>query len=136
VSAGHRGRRAAARRRSAAAWCRLARLPRHRRDRRGDGRTADTNDVQSGLGQGATAFTASPVASGGHIYVATEDGEVYVVKAGPAFELVATNKLDAAMLATPAISEGRLFIGRNTRFSRSGSKDRHGITKPRNHEKA
>jgi outer membrane protein assembly factor BamB len=65
---------------------------------------------QERLGKGATAFTASPVASGGHIYFATEDGEVYVVKAGPTFELVATNRLDAAMLATPAISEGRLFI--------------------------
>jgi len=65
---------------------------------------------QQRLGAGATAFTASPVASGGHIYFATEDGEVYVIKAGPTFELVATNRLDAAMLATPAISEGRLFI--------------------------
>jgi hypothetical protein len=65
---------------------------------------------QQRLGQGATAFTASPVASGDHIYFATEDGEVYVIKAGPTFELVATNKLDAAMLASPAISEGRLFI--------------------------
>ena len=74
-----------------------------------DARTG-TRAYQQRLGQGATAFTASPVASGGHIYFATEDGEVYVVKAGPAFELVATNKLDAAMLATPAISEGRLFI--------------------------
>ena len=69
-----------------------------------------TRAYQQRLGQGATAFTASPVASGGHVYFATEDGEVYVVKAGPTFELVATNKLDAAMLATPAISDGRLFI--------------------------
>jgi outer membrane protein assembly factor BamB len=74
-----------------------------------DARTG-TRAYQERLGKGATAFTASPVASGGHIYFATEDGEVYVVKAGPTFELVATNKLDAAMLATPAISEGRLFI--------------------------
>ena len=44
------------------------------------------------------------------MYFATEDGEVYVIKAGPAYELLATNKLDAAMLATPAISDGRLFI--------------------------
>jgi outer membrane protein assembly factor BamB len=65
---------------------------------------------QQRLGAGATAFTASPIASGGHIYFATEDGEVYVVKAGPTFELAAKNTLDAAMLATPAISEGRLFI--------------------------
>ncbi len=65
---------------------------------------------QQRLGAGATAFTASPVASGGHVYFATEDGEVYVIKAGPAFDLVATNRLDAPMLATPAISDGRLFI--------------------------
>ena len=48
--------------------------------------------------------------TGGHLYFATEDGEIYVVKAGPTFELVATNQIDAPMLATPAISEGRLFI--------------------------
>jgi len=65
---------------------------------------------QQRLGAGATAFTASPVASGGHVYFATEDGEVYVIKAGSAFELTATNRLDAPMLATPAISDGRLFI--------------------------
>jgi len=65
---------------------------------------------QQRLGAGATAFTASPVASGGRVYFATEDGEVYVIKAGPTYELVATNRLDAPMLATPAISDGRLFI--------------------------
>ena len=57
-----------------------------------------------------TVQYASPVASGGHLYFATEDGEIYVVKAGPTFELVATNKLDAPVLATPAISDGRMFI--------------------------
>jgi outer membrane protein assembly factor BamB len=74
-----------------------------------DARTG-TGAYQQRLGQGATAFTASPVASGGHIYFATEDGEVYVIKAGSTFELVATKHLEAAMLATPAISDGRLFI--------------------------
>jgi outer membrane protein assembly factor BamB len=69
-----------------------------------------TRVYQQRLGSGATAFTASPVASGGHLYFATEDGEIYVVKAGSTFELVATNKLDAPMLATPAISDGRMFI--------------------------
>ena len=33
-----------------------------------------------------------------------------MIKAGPVYELLATNHLDAAMLATPAISDGRLFI--------------------------
>jgi outer membrane protein assembly factor BamB len=74
-----------------------------------DARTG-TRMYQERLGSGATAFTASPVASGGHVYFATEDGEVYVVKAGSAYELVATIRLEAPVLATPAISEGRLFI--------------------------
>jgi hypothetical protein len=34
----------------------------------------------------------------------------FFVKAGPAYELVASNHLDAPSLATPAISEGRLFV--------------------------
>ena len=65
---------------------------------------------QQRLGEGTSAFTASPVASGGHLYFSSEDGDIYVVKAGPAYELAATNKLDAAILATPAISDGQLFV--------------------------
>lgn len=33
-----------------------------------------------------------------------------MVKAGSAFEIVATNDMGSPVLATPAISEGRLFI--------------------------
>jgi outer membrane protein assembly factor BamB len=69
-----------------------------------------TRAYQQRLGEGTSAFTASLVASGGHLYVTSEDGEVFVVKAGPAHELVATNQLGAPMFATPAISDGRLFI--------------------------
>jgi outer membrane protein assembly factor BamB len=69
-----------------------------------------TRVYQQRLGTGSSAFTASPVASSGHVYIASEDGEVFVIKAGPTFQLVATNQLDAPALATPAISDGRLFI--------------------------
>lgn len=58
----------------------------------------------------AGAFTASPVANNGRIYIPSEDGDIYVVKAGPVFELLATNKMGAPVLATPAISEGKLLI--------------------------
>ncbi len=58
----------------------------------------------------AGAFTASPVANNGRIYIPSEDGDIYVVKAGPVYELLATNKMGAPVLATPAISEGRLFV--------------------------
>ena len=59
---------------------------------------------------GQLAFTASPVAADGHLYFTAEDGQVLVVKAGPDFEVVATNQLNQKVLATPAISEGVMFF--------------------------
>ena len=56
------------------------------------------------------AFTASPVAGDGKIYLANEDGDVYVVGSGEEFALLATNKLNEPVLATPAISEGVLYF--------------------------
>lgn len=65
---------------------------------------------QQRLGGGTSAFTASPVANNGRLYFASEEGDVFVVKAGPQYELLSVNTLDAALLASPAISEGRLFF--------------------------
>lgn len=65
---------------------------------------------QSRLGDGKTGFTASAVASAGHVYFTSEDGDVFVVKAGPAFELVRTNTLGEVAMATPAISEGMMLF--------------------------
>lgn len=56
------------------------------------------------------AFTASPVASDGKIYLSSEDGEIFVFKAGPKHELLATNQIGEVMMATPAISEGMLIV--------------------------
>ena len=50
------------------------------------------------------------MASGGRIYFTSEDGDVYVVKAGPVFEVLATNPLGEVAMATPAISEGTLLF--------------------------
>jgi outer membrane protein assembly factor BamB len=62
------------------------------------------------LGAGATGFSASPVAAGGHLYQSSEEGEIYAIKAGPAFELLATNKMGESVMATPVISGGVIFI--------------------------
>ncbi|HEX5709027.1 MAG TPA: PQQ-binding-like beta-propeller repeat protein, partial [Pyrinomonadaceae bacterium] len=56
------------------------------------------------------AFTASPVAADGKLYFASEDGEVFVVKAGPKYEFVGTNPVGEVMMATPAISDGLLLV--------------------------
>jgi len=54
--------------------------------------------------------SASLVAADGKIYCPTEDGVVYVVKAGPKLEVLAKNELGEPCLATPAISQGVLYF--------------------------
>src|SRR4029079_9747712 len=65
---------------------------------------------QERLGGTGAAFTASPVASDGKIYLSSEDGDVFVVKAGPAYELLATHHVGEVVMATPAISDGLIII--------------------------
>lgn len=65
---------------------------------------------QSRIADGKTGFSASAVASAGRVYFTSEDGDVYVVKAGTTFELVATNTLGEVAMATPAISESTMFF--------------------------
>src|SRR5262249_43253583 len=65
---------------------------------------------QERLRGGTAAFTSSPVASDGKIYLADDDGQVFVIKAGPAFGQMAMKEQAEPILATPAISEGRLLF--------------------------
>jgi outer membrane protein assembly factor BamB len=60
------------------------------------------------LGSGG-AFSASPVAANGKVYFAGEDGDVFVIKAGPTFELLARNPIGEVIMATPAIG-GKMII--------------------------
>ena len=62
------------------------------------------------IGTSNSTFSASPVAGRGHIYLSSEDGDVHVIKAGRTYELVATNRMGEALMATPAISDGILII--------------------------
>jgi outer membrane protein assembly factor BamB len=55
-------------------------------------------------------FSASPVASDGKIYLSSEDGDVFVVKADPDFELISTNDMGELLMASPAISDKILYI--------------------------
>ena len=54
--------------------------------------------------------TASPIAGGDKIYIQTEDGECYIIKQGPEFEILAVNKLDEIFCASPAVSAGKIFL--------------------------
>jgi outer membrane protein assembly factor BamB len=64
---------------------------------------------QERVGPGGS-FSASPVAGDGKIYLTSEDGDVFVVKAGPKYEHLATNHMGQVVMATPAISDGILII--------------------------
>ncbi|MHC4242515.1 MAG: PQQ-binding-like beta-propeller repeat protein, partial [Planctomycetota bacterium] len=55
-------------------------------------------------------ITASPIAGDGRIYIQAEDGECYIIKPGPEFEILAVNKLDEVFCASPAVSTGRIFL--------------------------
>jgi outer membrane protein assembly factor BamB len=61
------------------------------------------------------SYSGSPVLADGKIYVTNEDGVTVVVKAGPAFQVLAENDLDDYTLSSPAISEGQIFI-RTSKF--------------------
>jgi outer membrane protein assembly factor BamB len=76
-----------------------------------------TYDVKTGqrvyqerLGPNGGSFSASPVAADGKVYFTSEDGDVFVIKAGPTYELLATNPVGEILMATPAISDGVLFF--------------------------
>ena len=56
------------------------------------------------------SFAASPIGADGHLYIASEDGEVYVLKATPELTQVAKNEMKEVVMATPAISDGLVVI--------------------------
>ena len=57
-----------------------------------------------------SGFSASPVGSDGKIFLSSEDGDVFVVKAGRRFSIIAQNSIGEPVMATPAISDGKLFV--------------------------
>jgi outer membrane protein assembly factor BamB len=59
---------------------------------------------------GGGAFSASPVAADGRLYLASEDGEVFVVAAGPTYVELARNVMGEVIMATPAISDGLIIV--------------------------
>ena len=57
-----------------------------------------------------SGFSASPVAADGKIYLSNEDGEIVVVTAGQKFSHIATNTMGELLMATPALSEGVMYV--------------------------
>jgi outer membrane protein assembly factor BamB len=65
-----------------------------------------------------SSFSASPVAADGKLYLASEDGDVFVVKAGRQYELLQKNVMGQPLMATPALTQGILILrGDNTIYA-------------------
>ena len=62
------------------------------------------------LASSATAFTCSPWVYGGKVFCLSEDGDTFVVQAGPTFKVLETNSLDDMCLASPALAHGSLVV--------------------------
>jgi outer membrane protein assembly factor BamB len=55
-------------------------------------------------------FFASPVAGNGRVYLVSETGTTFVLRAGRTPEVLAENNLSERFIASPAISGGRIFL--------------------------
>ena len=55
-------------------------------------------------------FSASPVGVDGKVFFTNDDGETFVVRAGPTFDLLHVNRLNARVLASPALVDGRWYF--------------------------
>jgi outer membrane protein assembly factor BamB len=73
---------------------------------------AETGAVKYEGGRPATPsrFTASPVAYNGIIAMTSEDGETFMLKAGPVHTILGSNTLDEPVYSSPAIAGGRIYI--------------------------
>jgi len=67
---------------------------------------------------GSAGFTVSPWAYNGKVFCLDEDGETFVVEAGPAFRVVGKNRLEEMCMATPAIAHGSLLVRTETKLYR------------------
>jgi outer membrane protein assembly factor BamB len=65
-----------------------------------------------------SGFTASPWAYNGRIFVLSEDGDTFVIQAGPEFKVLGKNSLDEMVLATPAVARGSVIIRTQSKLYR------------------
>jgi outer membrane protein assembly factor BamB len=66
--------------------------------------------LQGRLPGSSDSFYASPVAGDGKVYIASEKGQVFVLRPGPKLETMAVNDLGDGIYATPALVDGRIYL--------------------------
>lgn len=83
-----------------------------------DARTGREIYPRQRIAADASGFTSSPWAYNGKIFAMSEDGDTYVLQAGPEFKVLGKNSLTELSLATPAIADGSLIIRTMSRLYR------------------
>ena len=73
---------------------------------------AETGEVlkRGRLREAIAGYSASPIAADGKVYLASEEGQISTLAAGREWEVLATSDLDAEIYATPALSDGAVFV--------------------------
>lgn len=74
-----------------------------------DAKTGDVHYSER-LDEGRSGYTASAVAADGKVYFVAESGTIVTVRAGKEFEVLARSEVGEEVMATPAISEGVLYV--------------------------
>jgi outer membrane protein assembly factor BamB len=57
-----------------------------------------------------SGFSASPVAANGRLYLSSEDGDIFVVRAGRTFEILGRHRMGEPLMATPAIAGDAMYV--------------------------
>ena len=83
-----------------------------------DARTGKQIYGRQRLAADAGTFSASPWSYGGKIFALSEDGETFVIEAGPQYKLLGRNSLNEMSLASPAVAGGSLFVRTATKLYR------------------
>src|SRR4029453_12933697 len=73
-----------------------------------DGKTGERL-YRSRVGGGGS-FSASPIAADGRLYIASEDGDIFVIRAGKTYEELSRNPMKEIIMSTPAISDGVMIV--------------------------
>ena len=90
-----------------------------------DARTGREIYTRQRIAPDASGFTASPWAYNDRVFAMSEDGDTYVIQAGPQFRVLAKNSLGEMAMASPAIARGSLILRTSAalyRIARPGTK--------------
>lgn len=69
-------------------------------------------------------YSGSPVTAGGLVYFTDDDGVTRVVRPGPAYDVVAENRLEEPVYSSPAVSGGSIYFRTGRHLVRVGRDDR------------